>query len=127
MGFGSRFTMSDDPTGMSSDPYRPNPGRPIAGNETVRASSEPKPKKESRLDKRTSSRIYRLVTGYPVALTVFIVCTYFVLAWFGYWHHLLHHKFLSGKFNQHERAICQKEGMLLYVQKFMWLRAKSEI
>ena len=118
--------MSADAPGMSSDPYRPV-SAPSSVNETAGVVNAPKANRQSRLDKRYSTRIYRFVTGYPLAITAFIIVTYLILAWFGYLHHLFHHKFISGKFTQHERAICQKEDMLLYIQRFMWMRAKSEI
>lgn len=67
-----------------------------------------------------------LIRKNPVILGVAAVLIYVFLGWTGYLYHVVKNRFF-GTFVPHEKLLCRDEGMMLYVQRIMWARAKGEI
>ena len=71
-------------------------------------------------------KIGQLIRKHPVILAIAIFVAYMIIGWFGYVYHVINHRYF-GAFTPHEKALCRDEGMMLYVQRVMWARAKGEI
>jgi hypothetical protein len=79
--------------------------------------------------KKTKDLVFRLggqVRKNPITIVVAAVLIYAIVGWVGYTYHVVKNRFF-GTFVPHEKVLCRDEGMMLYVQRIMWARAKGEI
>ena len=71
-------------------------------------------------------KLIGIVRQNPVLLSIAAILIYVVFGWSSYAYHVVSNRFF-GTFVPHEKLLCRDEGMMLYVQRIMWARAKGEI